>query len=359
MKLRQIIGFIMLLLSPLLAQPMVAESGEAQGGVNVKEVVMGHLSDAYEWHITTWGNTHVTLPLPVIVKGEESGWRVFSSARFHDSPDGVYEGFHLGADGKIYEQTSDGDVRPWDISVTKNVVQLWIVVLLMLVIFLGCARWYRGRQASDDAPKGFVGLIEMFVMMVHDDVIKSNIGEKHYRPYAPYLLTVFFFIFLSNILGLVPIFPGGANLTGNLAITMFLALCTFLAVNLFGNREYWKDIFWPEVPLWLKCPVPLMPLIEFIGVLTKPFSLMVRLFANVMAGHSIVLSLTCIIFVTMQIGPAIGGTMTGISVLITIFMDAVELLVAFIQAYVFTMLSAVFIGLAHQESHSPKKEINN
>ncbi len=321
--------------------------------INVKEIVLGHMSDSHEWHITTWNQTHVTIPLPVIVRSETTGWHIFSSARFHDSADGIYNGFYVNnEDGKVYEKTSVGDVKVLDLSITKNVLQLWIVVILMIAIFLGCARWYRNKKPEDSAPKGFVGMMEMFVMSIHDDVIKANIGEKHYRRYAPYLLTTFFFIFISNLMGLIPIFPGGANLTGNLAITLFLALCTFLAVNLFGNKHYWKDIFWPEVPMFLKCPLPLMPVIEFFGILTKPLALMVRLFANMMAGHAIILSLTCIIFVTCQIGVGIGATLSVVSVAIIIFMNALELLVAFIQAYVFTMLSAVFIGQAHLESHS-------
>ncbi len=344
---------VIFMLTLLWGMTPMSAAETASEEIDVKEIVLGHMSDSHEWHITTWNKVHVTIPLPVILWSETSGWHVFSSARFHDNTDGVYDGFYVNAeDGKVYEKTAAGDVRPWDISITKNVLQLWINVTLLLVIFLGCARWYRNRKPSDNAPKGFVGMMEMFVMAIHDDVIKANIDEKHYRAYAPYLLTVFFFIFMANLMGLIPIFPGGSNLTGNIAITMFLALCTFLAVNLFGNKHYWKDIFWPEVPWWLKCPIPMMPVIEFFGILTKPFSLMVRLFANMMAGHAIILSLTCIIFVTCQISIGIGATLSSVSILILIFMNALELLVAFIQAYVFTMLSAVFIGLAHEQSHS-------
>ena len=197
----------------------------------------------------------------------------------------------------------------------------------------------------------------MFVMMIHDDLIKSCVG-KDYKRFAPYLLTVFFFIFINNIMGLIPIFPGGANVTGNIAITMVLALCTFVAVNLFGTREYWKEIFWPEVPVWLKCPVPMMPAIELVGIFTKPFALMIRLFANMMAGHAVILSLTCLVFVTVSMGPAVNGSMTVVSVLFCIFMNLLELLVAFIQAYVFTMLSAVFIGLARVEHHKNRRSGN-
>jgi F-type H+-transporting ATPase subunit a len=179
-------------------------------------------------------------------------------------------------------------------------------------------------------------------------IIKPSVG-KDYERYAPYLLTAFFFIFLSNLMGLVPFFPGGANVTGNIAITLVLAICTFLTVNLFGSREYWREVLWPDVPLWMKCPVPLMPVIEIFGLFTKPFALTVRLLANIMAGHSVILALVCIIFITHSMGALIGGSMTVVSVLFTIFMNVLELLVAFIQAYVFTMLSAVFIGLSRVE----------
>jgi len=196
--------------------------------------------------------------------------------------------------------------------------------------------------------------MEMFIMNVNDDVIKPCIG-KEYRRFAPYLLTVFFFIFINNLMGLIPIFPGGANVTGNIAITFVLAIITFFVVNLSGTKEYYKEIFWPDVPMWLKVPVPLMPAIEIVGVFTKPFALMIRLFANILAGHSIVLGLTCLVFVTVKLGVAMNTSMSIVSVLFSVFINMVELLVAYIQAYVFTMLSAVFIGLALVEPHHTKE----
>lgn len=331
-----------------------AAEAEAKPSVDVKEIVLGHMSDAYDWHITTWKGHHISIPLPVIVKGETSGWHVFSSARFHESADGTYEGFYLNEEknGKIYEHQANGeDTRPLDLSITKDVVQIWIVVALMCFIFIGSARWYKGKKPSESAPKGFVGLVEMFVMSINDDLIRPSVGEKHYKKYAPYLLTAFFFIFITNLLGLIPIFPGGANITGNINITFILALFTMVLINIFGNKEYWKEILWPDVPTWLKCPIPMMPVIELFGIFTKPFALMVRLFANMMGGHAIILSLTCVIFITFQIGVGIGSTLSAVSFIMMIFMNCLELLVAFIQAYVFTMLSAVFIGLAHPEHH--------
>lgn len=329
---------------------------QQQENIDVKEIVFGHIGDSYEWHITTWGNTEIIIPLPVIVKSQETGWHVFLSSHLEHGRE--YEGFHISRQGeysgKIVEQDAAGiEVRPLDISITKTAFSLLLNSLLLVVIIMGVARWYREKTPESLAPKGFVGFMEMFIMMINEDVIKSCVG-KDYKRFAPYLLTVFFFIFLNNIIGLIPVFPGGANVTGNITVTMVLAFCTFLVVNLSGSREYWKEIFWPEVPTWLKVPVPLMPAIELFGIFTKPFALMIRLFANIMAGHSVILALTGIIFITVSMGPAVNGAMTVVSVLFSIFMNMLELLVAFIQAYVFTMLSAVFIGLARIE-HEPKK----
>jgi len=221
----------------------------------------------------------------------------------------------------------------------------------MIVIFLSVARWY-GRHPRHSPPGGLVGAIEMFVMSVEDDIIRKSIPGDDYARYSPYLLTAFFFIFINNIMGMIPFFPGGANVTGNISITVVLAVCTMLATNLFGNKEYWKEIFWPEVPLWIKVPVPLMPLIELFGVISKPFALAIRLFANITAGHAIILALTCMIFTTVKMGVGMNAGMTVFAILLSIFMSFLEILVAYIQAYVFTLLSAVFIGLSRQTHHA-------
>ena len=325
----------------LLPLPMAANEQQEGEALNIPEIVLHHLADAYEWHIVS----DVSIPLPIIIRSSQTGEWHFCTA--HSLPDGFF--FNEEAHGKIYERMADGTVeRPWDLSITRNVLQIWIVVALLLTVFLYCARWYKKHDKTSDAPGGFVGAIEMLVMMINDSVIKSSIGEKHYRKYAPYLLTVFFFIFFTNLLGLLPIFPGGSNVTGNINITFFLAICTFLAINLFGNKEYWKDIFWPDVPIFLKA-IPLMPVIEIFSVFTKPFALMVRLFANMMAGHAMILSFTCVIFLGWTLGTGMGASLNAFSIVMLLFFNALELLVAFVQAYVFTMLSAVFIGLAHKE----------
>ncbi|MDD7250777.1 MAG: F0F1 ATP synthase subunit A [Prevotellaceae bacterium] len=325
------------------------QESKAAEEINATQLVMEHTADAHDWHITTINGHAISIPLPVIIKTSQ-GWQCFMSSQMGPKLQSL--GLTL-KDGKIYE----GSKRVLDISITKDVVQLWIVVILLIIIFVSCSRWYKGKKPSDGAPKGFVGLIEMLTMFIYDDIIKETIPEKHIHKYAPFLLTAFFFIFLSNIMGLIPIFPGGANLTGNIAITFFLALCTMLLVNLFGNKHYWKDIFWPDVPWWLKVPIPIIPVIELFGVFTKPFALMIRLFANIFGGHAVAISLTCVIFITFQKSIVTGASVGSISFLLMIFMDFLELLVAFIQAFVFTMLSSVFIGLAHQGEEEPQKKL--
>ena len=324
---------------------LAAEGNGEEKGIDIPEIVLHHLSDAYEWHIAG----DVSIPLPIIVRSSATGEWTFCTEK--SLPGNFF--FDESHHGKIYEKMPDGTTkRPLDLSLTKSVCQIWIVAIILIAVFLSVSRWYKKHDSTSEAPKGFVGAMEMLVMYIHDDVIKACVGEKHYKKYAPYLLTVFFFILVTNLLGLLPIFPGGANVTGNINITFFLALCTMLLVNIFGNKEYWKEIFWPKVPLFLKAyPAPLIPVIELVGVFTKPFALMVRLFANMMAGHAIILSFTCVIFLGWTMGVGMGLGLNIFSAIMLLFMNCVELLVAFVQAYVFTLLSAVFIGLAHPEHH--------
>jgi F-type H+-transporting ATPase subunit a len=349
-----LLAIVLCLLGSVLPVQASSHAYEGDASINVKDIIFDHIGDAYEWHVTTIGDKHVSIPLPVIVFSHEKGFHAFLSNKLHHGES--HEGFHIATEGdykgKVVETTQTGEVkRPMlDLSLTKIAAGIVINSLLLVIIILCVSRWYRRHEASDEAPRGFVGMMEMLIMLVYDGIINPSVG-KDYERYAPYLLTAFFFIFLSNLMGLVPFFPGGANVTGNIAITLVLAICTFLAVNLFGSREYWREVLWPDVPLWMKCPVPLMPVIEIFGLFTKPFALTVRLLANIMAGHSVILALVCIIFITHSMGALIGGSMTVVSVLFTIFMNVLELLVAFIQAYVFTMLSAVFIGLSRVEHH--------
>lgn len=355
-----LIGSLLAMAAALVAMPVQADesaapesvSTEEAEPVDVKGIVFGHIGDAYEWHITDIGETKLIIPLPVIVYSSTTGWHCFLSSRLEENH-GSYEGFSIAPTGSPYEgklvehDAAGNEVRPFDISITKVTLALFINSALLLVIILSVARWYKRHPKASASPGGFVGCMEMFIMMINDDVIKSCVGPN-YRKFTPYLLTAFFFIFINNLMGLIPFFPGGANVTGNIAVTFVLAVCTFLAVNLFGSKHYWKDIFWPDVPWWLKVPVPMMPFIELFGIFTKSFALMIRLFANMLAGHMAMLILTCLVFISASMGPALNGSLTVASVLFNIFMNALELLVAFIQAYVFTMLSAVFIGLAQE-----------
>ena len=318
----------------------------------MSEILFGHIGDSYGWHITEWNGEHVIIPLPCIVRSS-TGWHFFMSSKIEHGHE--YEGLFIAHEGryadKIVERGADGElIRPFDISITKNVASLMFSSILLVLLVLLSARWYRRHDVENEAPSGLAAAMEPLIMMVNDELIKDNVGPD-YKRYSPYLLTVFFFIFLNNLLGIVPFFPGGANVTGNIAVTMVLALCTFVAVNVFGNKHYWKEILWPDVPMFLKFPIPIMQTIELFGLIAKPFSLMVRLFANILAGHAMILGLVSVIFVTVKLGPVINGSMTAVTMLFGVFMDCLELLVAFIQAYVFTMLSAVFIGMSRQTEH--------
>ena len=354
MKLIRLILVIALLLCPVVTgRAGDGVDHEQSSEIDVGEILFGHIGDSYGWHITDWKGKHVTIPLPCIVHSS-TGWHFFMSSKIEHGHE--YEGLFIAEEGryedKIVERGADGElVRPFDISITKNVASLMFAAVLLISLVLVTTRWYRRHDASEEAPQGFAGLMEMMIMMVNDEIIKPSVGEKHYRKYSPYLLTAFFFIFVCNLMGLIPFFPGGANVTGNIAVTMTLALFTFIAINVFADKHYWKEILWPDVPLFLKFPIPIMQTIELFGLISKPFSLMVRLFANIMAGHMMVLGLVSVIFVTVKLGPVINGSMTVIAMVFGLVINCLELLVAFIQAYVFTMLSAVFIGMAHQEEH--------
>ena len=241
--------------------------------------------------------------------------------------------------------------------VKKSVAVLFIDAIILLLCVLIPARWCKRHKIDDPAPSGFTGLMHMFIKSVYDDVIKAVMGDEAPK-YAPYLLTCFFFIFIANLMGIVPFPPGGGNLTGNISCTCFFALCTFLITNFTGTKEYWKEIFWPEVPTWLKVPVPLMPVIELVGIFTKPLALMIRLFANMMAGHAIALSFAGMIFIMFHltenalVNNIAGSSISVISVALSVFMMLLEILVSYIQALVFTMLSAVFISFAHVKEHA-------
>ncbi len=317
-----------------------------------KEIIFEHLSDAYGWEVPF--NHHKRIPLPVIVFGTD-GLHIFSSSRIADGNDYVdgnatfrLAGKGSSFKGKVVEIVDGKEIKPFDISITKNVCGILITVCLVIGLMLWLSSYI--KKHGYKAPRKGLGFLELLIGFIYDSVVKSTLGSNA-RRFAPYLLTVFFFIFFMNILGLMVIFPGGANLTGNIAVTLVLAILTFLVTNIFGTKHYWKEIFWPEVPLWLKFPIPIMPAIEIFGMFTKPAALTVRLFANMMGGHMIVIVLTLLIFIFSALNPVAGGATTIVSVLFSIFMLLIDVLVSFIQAYVFTMLSTIFISLAQDKGH--------
>ncbi len=307
--------------------------------------ILEHISDSHGWHL--WG--HTSIPLPVILFTPQ-GLEVFSSAKLvdeHHNP-APYLGKNytylleeghikiLKADNQIDEELS---AKVYDFSITKNVAAMFFAVIVILLVFTSIAGSYKKRQGK--APKGLQSWAEPLIIFIRDDIARPNIGYK-FEKFMPLLLTIFFFIWFNNLLGLVPIFPGSANVTGNIAVTMVLAVIVLVIVNINGNKYYWSHIFKPDVPFWL---LPIMWVVEIIGIFSKPFALMVRLFANITAGHIIVLSLISLIFIfkTLAIAP--------VSVAFVLFMDVLELLVAFLQAFIFTMLTALFIGTAVEEHH--------
>jgi F-type H+-transporting ATPase subunit a len=318
--------------------------------VNPKETIFEHLGDTYGWEVP-FSHTK-KIPLPIIAFAKGGGLHCFMSSRITGGDtwqdgDASFKIPHEGDyKGKLVQVLDDGtQYRPWDFSITKNVLGIVIAAVLVILMVMSLRKWY--KREGMKGPKGFKGMLELVVEFVYTDTIKPIMG-KDAPKYGPYLLTAFFFILTMNLLGLIVIFPGGANLTGNLAVTMVLALITFAVTNLTGTKHYWKDIFWPDVPIALKCPVPMMPLIEFLGILTKPLALMVRLFANMLGGHMVVIVLILLIMVFSQMfGNAVGAGTAVISVLLSLFMLVLDTLISFIQAFVFTLLSTIFISMAH------------
>ena len=364
---RQHLCLILLLLASC---QLYARDMSQKANVDVKEILWGHIKDSYEWHITDIGEkehkTAIVLHLPIIVK-TTTGWHIFSSSQFEKAEDpeadriGPYNlviksGNASTHPNKIVEVVNGHEIVPWDFSITKTVCVLFINAIILLLVILIPARWCKKHKLDDPAPKGFIGLMHMFIQSIYEDVVVASLGKEAPK-YGAWLLSCFFFIFISNLMGIFPFPPGGGNLTGNIACTFFFGATTFLITNFTGTKEYWKEVFWPEVPTWLKVPVPLMPFIELFGIFTKPMALIIRLFANMLAGHAIALALTAVIFIMYGIAEnaavnwVAGTSFSIVSVLMGVFMMLLELLVCYIQALVFTMLSTVFISLAHVHPH--------
>jgi len=326
-----------------------AAAGHGEEKFNAGKLILEHIGDAYDWHL--FG--HYSIPLPVIIYSDK-GCDMFSSTKFehgHAAYQGNYN--YKLHENKVVVANEDGSVdkeatsKIWDFSITKNVAAMFISVIIMLWMFLAVAKAYKNKPGA--APKGLQSFVEPIIIFVRDDLAKSSIGEKKYERFMPYLLTVFFFIWINNLLGLLPIFPGGANVTGNIAITLTLAAITFIITLANGNAHYWRHIFaMPGVPPWV---LILLTPIEILGIFLRPFVLMIRLFANMAAGHIIALSFFSLIFIFAEMSTIAGYGFSIFSTLFTVFMMALELLVAFLQAYVFTLLSAIYFGAAVEESH--------
>lgn len=322
---------------------------------NAGELIIGHITDSHEWHIMGQGEHAIALPLPVIVYSSGKGLSMFLSNKLEDEK--IYNGYkieknHIVAvdeDGTVDEEATS---KLWDFSITKNVVAMFVSLALMLWMFISAAKMYKRNPGQ--APKGMQGLLEPLIIFVRDDIAKSAIGEKKYKRYLPFLLTVFFFIWINNLLGLIPILPGGANVTGNIAIGMTLAAVVFIVTVVTANRHYWRHIFaMPGVPIGV---LVLLTPIEIFGMFLKPFVLMIRLFANMLAGHIIALSFFSLIFIFAEMSTGLGWGVGIFSVAFTIFMGMLELLVAFLQAYVFTLLAAMYFGSAIEEHHHATEE---
>lgn len=328
----------------------------AAGKEDPKETILHHIKDSHEFHIAG----ELSVPLPVII-WTDKGLVTFMSHEFHHDDEGktivekkglrfvkhhekIYQ-LNEGETFALNEENHPAHKRPLDFSITKNVFSMFLSMALLFLIFITAARSYRRHTG---APKGVAKFIEPLVVFVKNDIAIPNIGEKKHKKYIPFLLTVFFFIWLNNLMGLIPFFPFSANVSGNIAFTITLALFTFLIVNLSANKSYWKHIFWmPGVPVPMK--LFLAP-IELIGVFTKPVSLFIRLFANITAGHIVVLALISLIFFFKNLyGPVAGYAVSPVSILFVVFISVIELLVVAIQAYIFTVLSALYIGMATAE----------
>lgn len=342
---------------------------EGHGKFDANEVIFGHVMDAHEFHFFSIGDFHATLPLPVILYEPGRGLSVFSSGNFHHGHD-AYNGYRLVtahyreelkqngmeeadirllSDEQIIAVDDQGrplaGVKVYDFSLTRNVVQMFIALIILVWLMTSIAKRYRRGEGITTAPKGWQNAIEPVITFVRDEVGKPNIGPHKYKRYMPLLLTIFFFILINNIFGLI---PGSANVTGNIAFTAVLGLIAFLVITFSGNKHYWGHIFNPPVPFGIKF---IMVPVEILSIFTKPFALIIRLFANMLAGHIIIICLVSLIFIFGNMSTGIGWGFSPISIAFAVFIYVIEVLVAFIQAFIFTNLTAVFIGQSVEESH--------
>jgi len=344
--------------SPTSKSEATASEGTQNEKFNPGVMIMEHVLDAHEWHITQFGDYPVILPLPVILY-DQGKFVCFMSSKFEHGTK-PYLGYKIEEaagpnKGKIVKVFPNGETDkaaklPFDLSITKTVFAMLLSLVIMCLVFISVARTY--RKHPNQAPKGLQSLLEPIILFVRDDIAKPSIGADRYARFMPFLLTVFFFILTNNIMGVIPLFPGGANVTGNIAVTMTLAVFTFIITSFSTDKHYWRHLVdMPGVPIWLKLPIPIMPFVEIFGVFIKPVVLMIRLFANITGGHIIILGFVSLIFIFGEKNVWLTGIAGPFSFLFMIFVYCLELLVAFLQAYVFTLLSALYFGMAKVGSH--------
>src|SRR5438552_506103 len=343
------------------------EEGTKKSSFDANEVIFGHVLDAHEFHFFSYkgkdGKEHaVILSLPVILYSPQKGFSFFMSSKFHHGEES-YKGYSTLTDEKLHglkldpkkyhagqivavndSGELDSSVEVYDFSLTRNVVQMILALALLVWVMLSIAKKYKNGEGVNSAPKGSQSLLEPVIIFIKDEVAKPSLGHK-YQKYLPYLLTVFFFILINNLVGLI---PGTANVTGNIAFTMVLAFISFVVILFSSNKHYWGHIINPPVPIGVK---PILIPVEILGIFTKPFALMIRLFANMLAGHIIIISLVSLIFIFGALNKAIGWGFSPVSVAFVIFIYLIEFLIAFLQAYIFTTLTAVFIGQAFEGGH--------
>jgi F-type H+-transporting ATPase subunit a len=351
--------------------PGVDEAGKKEAKLDPAKIILEHVADGHEFHFYNFNRKPVSIPLPVILYSPSKGWSVFMSSRFEHGEtlvngyrlltEGYIEENKLNEDtyrpGKIWAVNEAGQVDPsikvYDVSLTRNVVQALISALLLIWIMSGIAGKYAKGQGVTTAPSGFQNMVEPVVTFVRDEVGKSNLGKK-YEKYMPFLLTVFFFILINNLLGLI---PGTANVTGNIAFTAALGVLAFIVIMFSTGKHYWGHIVNPPVPFLIKF---IMLPVELMGIFTKPFALIIRLFANMISGHIIILSFIILIFIFGAMSTGLGWGTSPFFVVLSLFIYLIEVLVAFIQAFIFANLTAVFIAQAfeggHEDEHGHQEE---
>jgi F-type H+-transporting ATPase subunit a len=343
--------FCLFFSNPVRSQGQGTEkTEEKKGAFDANEVIFAHVLDAHQFHFLSYttsdGKVHqIIIPLPVILYSPQRGLTAFMSSKFEEG-EAQYNGYAIGKE-KIVGVTNgqiDPSIKVYDISLSRNVVQMLIALTVLVLLMVNIAKKYKSGIGTTQAPTGFQNAMEPVITFIRDEVAKPNLGDR-YEKYLPYLLTLFLFILINTLLGLI---PGSANVTGNIAFTLVLGVISFIVIMVNANKHYWSHILNPPVPFGIKF---IMVPVEILGIFTKPFALIIRLFANMVAGHIIIICLVSLIFIFGALNKAIGWGFSPVSIGFAVFIYLIEILVAFIQAFIFTNLTAVFIGQAIEKPH--------